>query len=871
MLTAPAWNPTYLTDTRYLALLGWDGTAMTQEGCRAAAAARYYRYYALENGDQCWAAHDIDAYTGASSGRFYQTVLSQCTQPCTGNPTQNCGASCKALIFDRGFVARPPVPPSPAPLVPSPPLPPNPPSPPPPRPPPPQPWPRPPRPPRPPPPPSPSPPEAAGNALGCFTEPYCPSDWNPLVDQANRKMTLLSWDGSAMTQEACRKAAADNFLRYYALEGSAQCWATNDITPYAGRQVATSDCAMPCPGNSSLPCGGSCKALMFDRGAGVPVLPALNYTGNFTHLGCFQDDPWRAGRALLYGLADTAAWRRAMTPALCAALAATRGYSFFGLQNGAECWAGNDPTRAMLMYGQAANANAACSSACPGNSSLTCGGVGWNAVYSLISPAPTPPPKEPAYWTLDINQVRPDPSQPPVPWVHFSHAISDGVLPAARLAGALGGVYDAGPLSPAFSPAAYGMRMADADIVRDAAARVEAAYVKAGLYSGTNPLLTPEHLVFSASTGAGIYVGEVTHGAVVPGHFMAWALTWDQAAAAATTTTALATDDGGFDGFWLWLSMTAEAHVPPAYRRMMAAASHVWVVRAEDLDYCAAAKYRGVYVCNFGGLPATTRRRQLWDEAVASGAMNYDVTGCGEAIRAGEWSVPDATIRVLEKIWTQGLGRSGANFHVISTASTRGWYRVADLWIQYLAANGVEAVGLNAGQVQPALNRAAGSVPLLGAGWALVNYGYSDANFEDQLRDLLHTQLYWRGVDEVARKSHFFLLWGNAARGKDILNEFGLGDGADPQAYWSDCLDCVEIQWAGSCSSYNGSAALLPHLKAAQELRRPEVAEHLAKFYGPGAAPKALSAEQVMAVMKSSWPDALPGACACDKMCYAPP
>ncbi|KAG2440106.1 hypothetical protein HXX76_004220 [Chlamydomonas incerta] len=845
-----SWNPLYLTEGRLMAILTWDGGALTQEYCRDLAASRYYRYFALENRDQCWGTNDLGAYTGASGGgRTYETLLSSCSGACPGNATQYCGGACKALIYDRGFIFRPPLPPSPAPLVPSPPLPPQPPSPLPPSPSPPQPWPRPPRPPRPPPPPSPAPPEGAGTQLGCFAEPVCLSDWNPLVDSASRRMLLLGWDGAAMTQEACRRATADVFLRYFALEAGAQCWATNDISAYQGRQAALSDCAQPCPGNSSAACGGSCKALMFDRGPAVPQLPALNFTGSYTYLGCYRDNPWAAGRALPYGLADTGAWRRDMTPRLCAALTATRGYSHFGVQNGNECWADNDATRAMLLYGVADNATAACASPCAGNSSITCGGSGWNAVYSLMSPAPTPPPREPAFWTVEVNQMRPDPSQPPVPWVHMFHAISDGGLVAARLAGALGGV-----------------------IVRDAAARVEAAYVRAGLYGGRNPLLSPEHLVVSGSTGAGVYVGEVTHGAVIPGHFLSWALTWDQAAAAATTSTVLATDDGGFDGLWLWQSMTAEAHVPPAYRRMMANASHLWVVRAEDLDYCAAAKYRGVYVCNFGGLPASTRRRQLWDEAAASGAMSSDVAGCGEAIRAGEWSLPDASIRVLQKIWTQDLGRSAATFHVISTASTRGWYRVADLWTQYLAANGVAAVGLNAGQVQPALNRAAGSVPLLGAGWALVNYGYSDdAEFQDQMRDLLRAQLYWHGADEVARKSHFFLLWDNAARGKDILNEFGLGDGADARVYWSDCLDCVEVQWAASCTTYNGSNALLPHMKAAQDLRRPEVAEHLDRFYGPGASPKPLTAEQVMAVMKTSWPDALPGACACDGMCYAPP
>lgn len=270
--------------------------------------------------------------------------------------------------------------------------------------------------------------------------------------------------------------------------------------------------------------------------------------------------------------------------------------------------------------------------------------------------APVPlPPEAPAFFRIDINAITPDTSAPPVPWVHPTLSVSDAGVAAARLAGALGGVSDAGPLTVAWSPRAYGMRRADASYLRDAAAVVEGAYIKAALYSGHSKLLTRHHLVVTGSTAAGVYLGEVwrkglgrgracccagwgarahgcsharkcarphararvcaltcarphhphahrtdappilagapptkvLHAAVIPGHILSWAHTWDQAAAAATTSTVLATDDGGYDGMWLWQSFTKEAHVPPAYLRMIANATELWVVRAEDADNCA--------------------------------------------------------------------------------------------------------------------------------------------------------------------------------------------------------------------------------------------------------------------------------------------
>ncbi|KAG2485516.1 hypothetical protein HYH03_015788 [Edaphochlamys debaryana] len=432
-----------------------------------------------------------------------------------------------------------------------------------------------------------------------------------------------------------------------------------------------------------------------------------------------------------------------------------------------------------------------------------------------------------------------------VPRVHPCHGISDALLVSARLAGALGGGYDQGPLSVACAPRAYGMRMADEGIVRDAAERVEAAYTRAGLYDGSNPLLTPEHMVVSGSTGAGVYIGEVTHGAVIPGHLLSWALTRDQAAAAATTSTVLATDDGGFDGMWLWV--VHDAGRPPAPR-----------IQAHDrkgLPPVGGARRgpgrlrRGPPPGGGGGLLCDyrysallepgSRRRQLWEQAAASGGLDRNVSGCDQALRAGEaWAAPAAAL------------------HLVSTASTRGWHRVAGLWGQHLAANGVQAAGLNAGRTQPALNRAAGSLPLLGPAWAFVDCGYSGADFLAQARGLLAGMLYAHGPEAVAARSHSLLLWGNAAAGLALLNASAIGllgpGGGDPRAYWRDCLDCVEAGAVGG-----GLQHAAPHCWD--------------RFYGPGTRPVALSADQVLAAMGSQWPDWLPGACACGGVCYRPP
>lgn len=71
---------------------------------------------------------------------------------------------------------------------------------------------------------------AVPGSLGCFVDPVCPSDWNPLVGQESRKMKLLGWNGlpppNGLTWESCKAAAAAAWppLRYYALQNGDQCW-----------------------------------------------------------------------------------------------------------------------------------------------------------------------------------------------------------------------------------------------------------------------------------------------------------------------------------------------------------------------------------------------------------------------------------------------------------------------------------------------------------------------------------------------------------------------------------------------------------------------------------------------------------------------
>jgi hypothetical protein len=85
-----------------------------------------------------------------------------------------------------------------------------------------------------------------------------------------------------------------------------------------------------------------------------------------TYKGCYPDSNTRA---LPNELMATGA-----TVESC--IAAAKGYSFAGVQDGHQCWAGNDP-------GATKAAETSCNMPCTANTKETCGGEWFNSVYAV--------------------------------------------------------------------------------------------------------------------------------------------------------------------------------------------------------------------------------------------------------------------------------------------------------------------------------------------------------------------------------------------------------------------------------------------------------------------------------------------------------
>ncbi|XP_025423118.1 uncharacterized protein LOC112692604 isoform X2 [Sipha flava] len=135
-------------------------------------------------------------------------------------------------------------------------------------------------------------------------------------------------------------------------------------------------CTKKCAGDNQATCGGTPN---FVSSYTTDSLITSNYVeyGSFPipiYLGCYSEIPNDEGNRLLKGPAQPYSNN---TPQRCSEICFKKGYLYFGVTYGSECWCGNQKP---LKISKVEDAN--CNSPCSGDSKQFCGG-GWKmGIYS---------------------------------------------------------------------------------------------------------------------------------------------------------------------------------------------------------------------------------------------------------------------------------------------------------------------------------------------------------------------------------------------------------------------------------------------------------------------------------------------------------
>nr|XP_036576515.1 CFEM domain-containing protein [Colletotrichum truncatum]KAF6783272.1 CFEM domain-containing protein [Colletotrichum truncatum] len=232
-------------------------------------------------------------------------------------------------------------------------------------------------------------------SLGCYT--------------ANRtlKSPSTAVDVSLLTVESCGAACYADGLEYAGLQAGKECWCNDYVgNAWAPNQDA---CNIPCPGDASQTCGGANVINFFEAklddtlppgpipsdeptgpiasttttsaSATKTTFPAASATPSWQAVGCYKD---------LYPSSDHTLknWGGmnydTMTVAGCHATCAKGGYLFAGVENGEECWCGNEVSSPEINVPVAEND---CNKPCTGDGGQTCGAGSRIYMYKYIVPS----------------------------------------------------------------------------------------------------------------------------------------------------------------------------------------------------------------------------------------------------------------------------------------------------------------------------------------------------------------------------------------------------------------------------------------------------------------------------------------------------
>lgn len=187
----------------------------------------------------------------------------------------------------------------------------------------------------------------------------CVSETNP------RALNADSNSVPTQSLELCAQRAADKNFRYFGLEYSSECYLADAVNP-ASVKLDKSKCSMPCSGNQKQLCGGSMAISLFNNTFYTPRIPLAIQTAtgrNFTYQGCFADQ----GSPRTLGAYSVS--QGTNTVEACAQLCSSKGYSWAGVEYGAECYCNNAGTGEASL-----KSDTECSKPCAGNAKQNCGG-----------------------------------------------------------------------------------------------------------------------------------------------------------------------------------------------------------------------------------------------------------------------------------------------------------------------------------------------------------------------------------------------------------------------------------------------------------------------------------------------------------------
>ncbi|KAJ7592059.1 WSC domain-containing protein [Mycena floridula] len=194
--------------------------------------------------------------------------------------------------------------------------------------------------------------------FGCFTD----------ISTSRTLAATTFTDPANLTIESCIAFCSSSDYLYSGVEFGQECYCDSAIQ-VPGVQAPSTECNMPCKGNSSEVCGAGNRLSIFSNTAEpLPVIPQS--VGTWVYQGCFTDSI--QNRTLSTGINIPAG----VSASTCTATCQTAGFPLAGLENSRECWCGTSvgPTTQHVSDND-------CRAVCSSDHTQYCGNANRLAIY----------------------------------------------------------------------------------------------------------------------------------------------------------------------------------------------------------------------------------------------------------------------------------------------------------------------------------------------------------------------------------------------------------------------------------------------------------------------------------------------------------
>ncbi|KXX73991.1 putative fungistatic metabolite [Madurella mycetomatis] len=199
---------------------------------------------------------------------------------------------------------------------------------------------------------------------GCYTE---------VPTRALSDFSQVDYDN--MTVGICETFCTGQGSTLWGLEYGGECYC-GDVLAQGSFPAFSTDCAMPCGGDTAEVCGGPNRLSLYGTSAEPPAVTPYPHdpVTETQYEGCWTEVP---GVRALEGVSAVSA--SDMTIDGCANYCLNSGYLWFGLEYTAECYCGNE-----LNTNSTNVDDTECIMPCSGNPDEDCGGPDRLSVYQWV-------------------------------------------------------------------------------------------------------------------------------------------------------------------------------------------------------------------------------------------------------------------------------------------------------------------------------------------------------------------------------------------------------------------------------------------------------------------------------------------------------